>query len=491
MIRQAPRVVLALALAVYRPVVAQCPDGSPAPCREARPKTPTPISIAVLPFDNPSPDTTDAYLTAGLTEQILNRLRQLDRFRVRSASEGRYRGNVSYVVSGSVFPRPAGLRVSVELSNSSGHRVWGADYNRSADDIMMLVQDISSEIATSIAGELRPAERMALSGLPTRSTAAYDHYLRGLFLQRARDGPSVLRALREFQAAVGIDTTFARAFARIALACASLIARTSGASRDSLFSEGAAATDRALALDPTLGDAWLARGRLLALRYSPLYEGVLAAYERAIQLEPRNAEAQHVYATWLMRNYGDITRSRAAYMRAIEIEPDRAVTMEGLALTDFSARRFAPALVWADSAVAIAPNQDGFRLTRANIRFALGDTAGARADAALGLQTPDAARRAGLRGMIALLDARAGDTVSTRSVLDMLIGRPGEPDGERGLWVATLLLELGRRDEALTYLESVRPEQGNGFPLILSYLFLDPLRADPRFLKLVENARPR
>jgi glyoxylase-like metal-dependent hydrolase (beta-lactamase superfamily II) len=50
---------------------AQCPDGSPPPCR-AQPTraAPPPNSVAVLYFDNLSPDTADAYLAEGLTEEL-------------------------------------------------------------------------------------------------------------------------------------------------------------------------------------------------------------------------------------------------------------------------------------------------------------------------------------------------------------------------------------------------------------------------------------
>jgi len=66
------------ALALARSVAAQCPDGTPAPCRvavaPARAAPPAPNSIAVLPLQNRSPDTADAYLAEGLTEEVLTNL---------------------------------------------------------------------------------------------------------------------------------------------------------------------------------------------------------------------------------------------------------------------------------------------------------------------------------------------------------------------------------------------------------------------------------
>ena len=79
---------LALLLSVYPTIrlSAQCPDGSPPPCRAAprAPTAPAPNSVAVLYFDNLSPDTTDAYLAGGLTDEIITRLGQLERLAVKS-----------------------------------------------------------------------------------------------------------------------------------------------------------------------------------------------------------------------------------------------------------------------------------------------------------------------------------------------------------------------------------------------------------------------
>src|SRR2546429_1545443 len=86
---------VAVALASVVPVLgqAQCPDGSPAPCRSAAVAAPAPTSVAVLYFDNASPDSTDDYLAEGLTEAIIAQLGQVGRISVKSRSAvRRFRG---------------------------------------------------------------------------------------------------------------------------------------------------------------------------------------------------------------------------------------------------------------------------------------------------------------------------------------------------------------------------------------------------------------
>src|SRR5881396_259147 len=86
---------VAVVLASVVPVLgqAQCPDGSPAPCRSAAVAAPAPTSVAVLYFDNASPDSTDDYLAEGLTEAIIAQLGQVGRISVKSRSAvRRFRG---------------------------------------------------------------------------------------------------------------------------------------------------------------------------------------------------------------------------------------------------------------------------------------------------------------------------------------------------------------------------------------------------------------
>src|SRR3989442_1236307 len=86
---------VAVVLASVVPVLgqAQCPDGSPAPCRSAAVAAPAPTSVAVLYFDNASPDSTDDYLAEGLTEAIIAQLGQVGRISVKSRSAVRLTRN--------------------------------------------------------------------------------------------------------------------------------------------------------------------------------------------------------------------------------------------------------------------------------------------------------------------------------------------------------------------------------------------------------------
>ena len=84
-----PAFTIALAVALPRPLLAQCPDGTPPPCTGGT--GPAPRSVAVLTFDNITRDTTAQYLAEGLADQIFTRLAQVDRLTVISRSAVRRR----------------------------------------------------------------------------------------------------------------------------------------------------------------------------------------------------------------------------------------------------------------------------------------------------------------------------------------------------------------------------------------------------------------
>src|SRR2546427_5857388 len=136
-------VAVVLATVVAGLAHAQCPDGSPPPCRSATVAAPSPTSLAVLYFDNASPDSTDDYLAEGLTEAIIAQLGQVGRISVKSRSAGRrFRGanvpdppvigralGVAYLVTGSVQRADRALRVTIELAHATtGMRVWGDQF---------------------------------------------------------------------------------------------------------------------------------------------------------------------------------------------------------------------------------------------------------------------------------------------------------------------------------------------------------------------------
>lgn len=503
--------VVLLWLGVPGRSAAQCADGAPPPCPPPAHHTgaaPAPAtSLAVLYFDNLSTDSADAYLADGLTEEITSRLGDVSRLRVTSrfamrrfragavpdlVTAGRELG-VRYLVEGSVRHAGDRVRVSTRLIDArSGFRVWGDDYDRGTRDVLALQEDIAREVAIQIAGRLLPAERTALASRRTRNPEAYDHFLRGNYFLARRTPGAIESAITEYRTAIRLDSRFPDALGRIAYCYALQLDWDwphPGVPAESLLAGGFTAAARALELDSTATDAWMARGLLLAQRNPRTLEGVNDAFARAIALEPDNAEAWHQHG-WYLAIQGDTNGAIAAHRRALTIEPDRAFTRIELAWIYAVNGQSAAAASLLDSAVTYDPSSPFGDAMRAIIRLRLKDTTGAVIDAraALRLAVDD---RAWGEAPMAFVEASLGDTVAARARAELLATAALATDQvgvEDGWLTALALMATGQNGRAIDVLERVRPRAAH-LAFDMSIPELAPLRVDPRFRQILAEAR--
>jgi len=497
-------------VASVRPLVAQCPDGTPPPCavRTTRGAAPAPNSVAVMYLDNQSRDSSDAYLADGLTEEITTKLGQIGRLAVTSnTTMRRYRGaaaleptalgrslRVAQLVSGSVRRAGHRIRVNVELLRArDGVQLWADAYDRTDADLLAIEEEVARAVASAIAGRLLPGEQATLAARPTQNPEAYDHFLRANFLIAQRAPSAARRAVAEYQAAVTLDPTFPRALGRMGLAYALFVDwgwPFPGLSSDSLLVLGAAAASRALQLDSASADAWLAHGYVQAYHHPTTFAGALPAFERAIALEPRNAEVRHQHASILM-TMGRDSLAVEEFQRAIALDPGRGISFDNLATLLYMERRTDEALRLADSGIAANPDAYYLYVDRANFKLTKGDVAGARPDVEAALRTRPPDYLVSSEALAATLDAYAGDTAGGRARLERVIAQlsdPAHPDYTPAQWIALAWLRIGDRERALSALESARPRGVNLWFIMRDPAF-DPIRQDPRFRALDEETR--
>lgn len=158
-------VVLAGALAWWRP---WAPEVEPASLERMAYPLPDKPSIAVLPFNNLSGNAEQDFLADGFTENIINSLAKLpDLFVIARNSTFTYKGKavkvqqvaedlgVQYVLEGSVQKSEERLRVSAQLIDTlNGHHLWAERYDRPAENLFALQDDITRRIAVAMLAEL-------------------------------------------------------------------------------------------------------------------------------------------------------------------------------------------------------------------------------------------------------------------------------------------------------------------------------------------------
>lgn len=477
------------------PLAAQCPDGSPPPCRVAtgRPPAPAANSVAVLYLDNLSRDTADAYLADGLTEEIIIRLEQVQRLEVKSRFEvQRYRGralpdpltlgrslNAAYLLTGSVQRAGDEVRLRAELVRAANRaQVWGDVFDRNGSNLLTVESDIAGAVATAIAGHLLPEERTRLTQPLTNDPIAYDEYLRGVQARsNSFDEPSIRSALAHFERAIARDSGFAAAYAGQAQAWVDLadgyITGREG------YARAAAAARQAIARDS-----------LLALPYAVLSSAVLALdfdgreaerlARRAITLDPRSAPAHGRLGDAL---WGAGQKEAALSERRRAWELDSLSADNGYLYIDMllDSRQLDSVAAFLPRYRRVAPATDADMLA-GRLLVARGDPRGA---------APLLNWRS-YGGMAAGTYVRAlvarGDTLAARATVDSMLA--ARASGYfNPLPIAEAFAALGDIDRGMEWLQRAFEERTIWLTTVREVDELAPLRADPRYAALDRQLR--
>ena len=291
-------------------------------------------SIAVLAFEDLSPEGDQEYFADGLSEELLNVLAKIPGLQVAGrtssfAFKGQNRDlreigeilNVTHILEGSVRKAGNRIRVTAQLINATtGFHMYSESYDRELTDIFA-VQD---EIAAAISGALR-TELISTIVQESRQTSieAYDLYLIARQKIYSRDKEEMLEALRLLDKALDIDGEYAPALVQKALVMI-LLSDGIGSYGDIPEAEAVAIArplvDKAIALDDTLAEAYTVSGLIMSSEENAIPEQAIAAYEHALTLNPSLDNAR----TWLSTAYalaGRNAEARKLYEAVVKHDP--------------------------------------------------------------------------------------------------------------------------------------------------------------------------
>lgn len=423
---------LAIVLALHAPLRAQCPNGSPPPCRQATAR-PTPArSLAVLYFQDLTRDTATTAISDGLSEEIIARLSQVPGLRVASRYASlRYRGRASdprqvgrelgvrYVLDGTLRRDARGLRIVLAITDAAGgFNVWGQTYERRLDEIFSVEDSVAVAVAEVVLGRLSSGERAPLTPPPvSASTDAYQAYLRGRVAIRGRTAAAAGTAVAAYREAIALDPRFARAWAGLAHALS--LARdwgwgVPGIPPDSLQALSVFAAQQAVRLDSTSSDSWLSAA--MAERAADVRRA-LALHQRAVALDSGSVEAIHQLAWGYLAN-GELDSAIALERQAMAHDPYYAFTYAGLGqMLDLSGRPAEGLAILAQGIVVDSVNAPLY-WRQADVLLGLGRVAEARV--AAGRAATLGFDSLAVRVMAAILRLREGDTALARAELPAL-----------------------------------------------------------------------
>jgi eukaryotic-like serine/threonine-protein kinase len=307
---------------------------------------PPPTSLAVLPLENHTGDSSLDYVGAGITEALTDDLARMPSLQVAAGSIARrYQGpqvdpifagkqmHVGSVLSGSIESSRGKLKAPIEVIDvSTGREVWGQTYETKSADFADLQHQISTDVAYRLQVHVDPSTTARLKRQYSTNPQTYNSYLKGRF-QLGKRSPEALReAVVDFQRALTADPHYAPAYAGLA-DCYSLLAFYGLEKPKPVLEEAIQAAQQALDLDSTLGEAYSSRALARTLLNFD-WQGAEDDYKRAIELNPTYLQAHTSYALLLLAPQGRLAEARAQMAYAQAADPDSFLTTVGQAMLE-------------------------------------------------------------------------------------------------------------------------------------------------------------
>jgi adenylate cyclase len=314
---------------LFSPV--QSPDPSSEPSAVLAGEPPG-SSIAVLPFENLSPEPDRDYFSDGITADLITDLSNLSGLLViarNTAFAHRGRGlspqavgkelGVRYLLEGSVRRAGDRVRITAQLIDAeSGQHIWGGRYDGALEDIFALQDEVTRKIVSALQVTVTEAEHIRLARRQTNHLDAYDRFLQGQssFFEFTAEGTA--RARAHYERAIELDPAFARAVAALALTHA-WDYRWGWSSEPAVsLAMAQEIVARAMTLDDSVPQVRRVHAYVLLLHGE--LELALAQVRYAIALDPNYADGYGLLA-FIHVAMGEAREALAAMDRAVLLNP--------------------------------------------------------------------------------------------------------------------------------------------------------------------------
>jgi TolB-like protein/Tfp pilus assembly protein PilF len=332
-------------------------------------------AIAVLPFENQSPDEADAFFAAGVHEDVLTRLARLrdltviSRTSVLRFKDGRdvkeigRRLGARYIVEGTVRRWKDQVRVTAQLVDAASDRsLWSESYDRELSDALALQSEIATKIAQALHARITPEERSRLASAATTEAGAYDEYLkaRAILNSSGLTYERLTEAVERLRRAVALDPKFAEGWARLCEALSDRVERLREFDgRDADVARATKDVEEALArakdLDPQGPATLRVEGYLEnAVHRDPVR--ALQVLDRALEAYPNDASTLFFQAT-LFIQMGQVGRAVTNLERAYALDSANAIVVYALTFAYEVSRRYADMVPFLERLLELEPEK--------------------------------------------------------------------------------------------------------------------------------------
>jgi serine/threonine-protein kinase len=453
-------------------------------------------SIAVLPLDNYSGDSTQEYFAEGMTDELTAALATISQLRVTSrGSAMQFQGKgrpstpviaktlgVDAVVEGSVARSGNKVRITAQLIDARADKhLWAKSFERNSNDVLALQAELASAIAGEINVRLTEGEQSRLATAPSVNPVSHDAYLKGRYFFNRPSDENLKKAIAQFEEAVRLSPAFAPAYSGLSDAYL-----WSGYNEGFITASAArprarAAAEKAVQLDANSAEAHASLATF-KLFYEFDWPGCEREFRRAIALNPNYAFAHDQFAMALAFT-GRFDESTAESARAAELDPLNPQVLIDALMAPMFQKNFKAARELARKSGELDPTY--FFPVMAEGWLAL--DAGKYRDAIPFI------RKATTMGAppfvtayLAFAYGAAGDRDSAMKELETL--KKMSPGGQvLPFNLALLYLGLGDHARALDNLERAHAADSQMLAWLGRDAIFDPLRAEPRFRALMKR----
>ncbi len=462
--------------------------------RRASAPAPGKVMLAVLPFANLDGDQGEEYFSDGLTDEMIARLgalqpdglgviartsaMQYKRSPKRADQIGRELG-VEYLLEGGVRRAGGRVRITARLIQLSDQTpLLSREFEGDVKDVLALQKDVALSVAEEIRLRLSQEARARLATARPVIPRAYEECLRGRYAWNQRRAEALREALANFEEASARDPTYAPAHTGLADTY-SLLSLYGGMPPREVFPKARSAAERALSLDPQQAEAHTSLAYVLH-RFDWEWEKAGQAYRRAIALNPSYATAHHWYGEYLMV-MGRLPAARQEMRAAQQLDPLSPRINLDVGLADYFEGRHDAAIAVARRVADLHPSfvPAQIALRQAYERKGLfGEAVQAleRTAQGLGVDTRPAEE---VRAAV----AASGSAGYWRTLLGL--AERGWPLPVSAAHRANMCAALGEREQALAWLERAYQERDDELVWIAVEPWYEPLRGEPRFTALL------
>lgn len=449
-------------------------------------------SIAVLPFTIRSDDRQDEYFAAGVHDDLLTKLAKIEGLKVISrTSVMQYTDTtktmrqiadelgVATVLEGAVQRGGDRIKVTAQLIDAhSDKHLWAESYDEelTVTNVFLIQSNLASEIAEALNAELSPGVQERIDYQPTENFIAWDVASRARYLlDKGRQQNNLESAAALFRQSIDADPNYAPAWAGLSHSILELVSwHYEGEER---LAEAIQAAERAIELDPNLGEGYFALGGLYRLQRR--FDEGEQAFLKGLALSPGDAGGHSRYSDTL-RDSGQLEKAVQAARTSVELDPRVMRIREVLLQNLYFNRQWEAVLGEANEMLELEPDSafawywiGMTQAWRGNTDAAL---AASRKAIELGGEAPY------LVSGLAFSYALVGESELAGAMLES-----AEEDGWPLVEIGLVYAWLPDMDKAFEFMERALEERPSALMYLNTDPGADPMRKDSRWQRLQER----